>query len=310
VPPRYNPPGMQGIDGRVIIDRTREVLAQIEAMGLDWKAPGTDRFARYLEALELISNPPPGFLDKVNDKDDETRKLIMIGASHVLQLQLAGETFPYLDPELLKRNMKKILAGPPIAQGDDDEPTDTLLEMVAAANALDYGFKPSLTAVDEDVRLHHPALGQGALECKRPRKPETLRKNLTKIGNQLRERQDTGSTYGMAVIGADRLLELADGRVWACRDLAEERAVTKKMMNLAVNAFFEESEDPKCRLVPPAIAGIVVLCGAVAISQPRAIRPFSQIALFPLPGANIPPDLAKLLGSDPIGPVSKKFRSE
>jgi hypothetical protein len=254
----------------LIIERTREILAQIKAMGLDWKSPGSDRFVRYLEVLELITNPPPGLFDTVNDKTDDTRKLIMIGANQVLQLQLAAETFPHLDPDLLKRNLKKILAGPALPQGNDDEPRDTLLEMVAAANALDYGFKPSLTAVDEDVRLDHPTLGQGAIECKRPRGWKTLKKNLTKIGDQLRERETTGSKYGIAVIGADRLLEVHDGDVNSCADLAEERRVTQKMLGLAVNAFAQVSRDTKSRLVPPAIGGIVVLC--VLSGKPDGVR--------------------------------------
>jgi hypothetical protein len=58
-----------------------------------------------------------------------------------------------------------VLAGPPVADSEDDEPRNTLLELVTSRVARDLGFSVSLTRDDEDVRLNHPGLGRGAIEC-------------------------------------------------------------------------------------------------------------------------------------------------
>lgn len=289
-----------------MLERVRDIKSRIEAMGLPWKS---SRFGRYVEVLELVTDPPAGFFDKVNGRDDETRSIIMEGANQVLQLQLAAKTFEHFDQELLKRSLKKVLRGAVLEENEDDEPRNTLLEFVSAATALDLGFGIALTAADEDVRLHHPQLGQGAIECKRPLHPGTLLNNLKKIGNQLREREKTGSTYGFAVIGADRLLSLNDGKVYSAKDLAEEEEVTTKFSNLAMSAMLDASREPKSRIVPPAILGVVVLSSAIRLDQPRAIRPLIRVSPFPLvPPDQLPPGLDQLLMAPPTGPLSE-FRS-
>lgn len=298
---------MRGPDAELTLERLRGIQARIEAMGLPWK---TSRFARYIEVLEHLTDPPPGFFDQANDKGNEVRALIMEGANQTLQLQLAARTFDHLDQDLLKRSLKKVLRGKPLEENEDDEPRNTLLEFVAAATALDLGFSISLTAVDEDVRLDHPEIGRGAIECKRPLHAGTLLKNLNKIGDQLREREKTGSTYGFAVIGADRMLGLNTGKIYSCKDLAEEHDVTTRFSNLATAAILEASRDPKCRLVPPGLIGITVLASAVTVDEPRAVRPLIRVSPFPLvPPERLPPGLDRLLRDPPSGPMAE-FRSD
>jgi hypothetical protein len=189
-----------------------------------------------------------------------------------------------------------VIGGDAIVDSDDDKPRDTLLDLVTAKVARDIGLNPSLTADDEDVRLDCPGVGRGAIECKRPRRPDTLRKNLIRIGNQLRERAKAGSTFGMATIGADRLLGLADGRVLRGRDRQEVERITNAASLRVLNDVQATARDPASRLVPAASAALVVVAGAVQLSNRQGIYLFGHVGQFPLLElSQMPPELERLL---------------
>ena len=150
------------------------------------------------------------------------------------------------------------------------------------------------------MRLDHPELGRGAIECKRPLHDESLLSNLNEIGRQLRNREKNGSVYGFATIGADRILGLAEGLVRGCDSIEDLTDGNQRKIGRLIGQILTMSRDPACSLVPPAKIGVVVVSGAVQIRKLRIIYPFCYAAPFPLVDpSQLPRGLDELLITPP-----------
>jgi hypothetical protein len=275
------------------ISKLRHALAEAEGAGA---TVARSRFAEYISVLEAAAAPAPSFSKKGEERH---RALIFEAGSQLQQLVLASATFRHLSPPLLRKTLRKVFDGDVFAASEDDKPRSTLLELVTAAVALDFGFTISLTKDLEDVRIEHPAIGQGAIECKRPLRLSGLLQNLQKAGMQLRNREKGGSTFGVVAIGVDRISGLAGAQLSAI-DIDEEGAVTDQIIRDVSVAVLDASRDVACGLAPPAVLAIIVLSGAIVLDRPRALRMFSKVGFVPLTTpANIPPALDDLFRRGP-----------
>lgn len=253
------------------------VLAGVTDFGVDWR--GT-RFATYREEFVACARNSSEFIAAFR-ANEKRRRLTFEMASQFLQLMLAETVWHRLDRALLRRALLTVVSGPELDPSDDDRPRNTLLELVAAAYLADR-FAVSLTASDEDVRLDHPLLGQGAVECKRPKAVGNLLPNLNTLGAQLRKRKKHGSQFGVAVVGGDRIAQLA-GAAYEGQSIHEVDSCMRKMAFTLVNRVEQDCADPACDLLPDACYSLIVLTGATLVRNPLHVRPVCQML-----GAHLP----------------------
>jgi hypothetical protein len=110
------------------------------------------------------------------EESNEIQRLTFEAGSQLVQVTLAESIWKDLDRARLRAALKIVVDGPEVSDDPDDRPRNTLLELVAAADLADRGFKVNLTRKKEDVALECPGVGAGAAECKRPARLETIRR--------------------------------------------------------------------------------------------------------------------------------------
>lgn len=271
----------------------REALLRVSAIGIEWER---SRFGQYVWALNEAASPQPS----------EGAKLLMFEAASQLTLLLfSSACWDSVEPRLLRRTLEQVFSGPATVDSPDDKPRNTLLELTTAACLKEHGFEVALTDEKEDVGLRHPAVGYGAVECKRPTKIDSVLSNLQKIGKQLRHRRRDGANFGVAVIGADRLLEPSTVG-FSADSLEEVRAATDEIIRHLSLYFLEQARTVGCDLIPDAEIGVIIFSHAVVISPLLILHPFCVVAPFPLiaPGS-MPPGLDAMFTGDTMGPLTK-----
>jgi hypothetical protein len=265
-------------------ERVDRALAQVAALGVDWKS---GRFGKYREELIAHRHPTPEFIAAV--RADEARgRLVFETATQLSQLVMASTVWDRLDAAPLRALLKEIVGGPAIDPGDDDRPRNKLLELYAAAALAGTAFGVSLVKDGEDVRLDHPVHGRGAVECKRPKSTKSILHHLNEAGSQLRARQQTGSTFGVVVIGGDRIAQLASqGHEAASADEAD--GALAQIARQICDAAERELSDPACELLPSIAYLHVVVPGAVLIRRPGhriGLRAITQVLDVNMPSAS------------------------
>jgi hypothetical protein len=208
-----------------------------------------------------------------------------------------------LEQRLLKQALETVLAGPALDPPDDDRPRNTLLELVAAANLADR-FRVSLTANAEDVRLDHVVLGQGAVECKRPKAVDNILPNLSKIGSQLRAREKTGSRFGVAVIGGDRIARLAS-QAHEAPTIAVADTSMEDLAKIVADRVLRDAWNVACDLLPAACYATVIVTGSILVREPLHIRPVCQVIDFHLARDSVSGDVHEAFKPRGGGPLSR-----
>jgi len=254
------------------------ILEEVRAVGVEWR--GT-RFEIYRNELIAHATPTPEFVASFRS-DERRQRLTFEAGAQIMQLLMAERVWNLLDSRRLKATLRKIFdSGPAVDAPVDDRPRNTLLELVAAA-LLSGRFSVQLTAEKEDVRLHHPVLGRGAVECKRPLHAGTLRSNLDHIADQLRNRARDGSTYGVAVIGGDRIAQMA-GQGFEGESAVDAYAGVGDRALAIAKVLDSISKDQTCSIASVAARALVVVTGAVLVRRPRPIlQPVASVIELPL----------------------------
>jgi hypothetical protein len=264
-------------------------LSRLTELRMPW---GQSRFGRYAEVLREVQTPRPS---------TDAKNLAFEAASQLMQLAFSVPCWSTADEPILRRTLKDILAGPLVAIGDDDKPRNTLLEVLTASLLMQHGFDVRLTINAEDAALHHPKLGQGAVECKRPAKLKNVFKSLKKIGKQLRSRRAAGARFGIAVMGADRLV-MSPSEQFIAATVEEVDDVTGEMSKDLARFVLQEAMIDGCDVAPAAEIAVVVLSGTVAVRQPRVLRPFCVWSPLPLVSpSTMPKELDDVFAGPPAG---------
>jgi hypothetical protein len=277
------------------------VLASIDGAGIDWRPT---RFGRYRGIIEQHRMRTDEFVRNYQ-ADESVQKLTFEACAQLAQLVFSEAAWSLLDPGRLRRHLQEIVAGPELTESDDDKPRNTLLELVTAALLSDRGFDVDITKDREDVTLQCPGAGQGAAECKRPLRCENILPNLRKIGEQLRERERSGSRFGVAVLGLDRATGL-------CREACEaetvddlDRALTLIRKDAAARVA-KAVRDPACNVVPAAVYRVVVVSGAVLIRNPLHFLPFcTEEPRALVDESQIHPEIVSRMNHVPKGPLDR-----
>ena len=277
--------GLEKTSDILTVDVVDRVLARVTGPGLDWRG---SRFAAYRDELVAHRTAARDFVEAFR-RDEGRQRLLFETGGQLLQLVLASAVWDHLDQRLLNQNLEIVLAGPALDPTDDDRPRNTLLELVAAANLADR-FQVSLTANAEDVRLDHPVLGQGAVECKRPKRVDNILGNLNKISSQLRARERAGSRFGVAVVGADRIAALASQAHEAPTiDVAD--GSMDDLAKIVFKRVLRDAWDVACDLLPSAYFATVIVTGSILVREPLHLRPVCQVLDFHLPRMLVPDDV-------------------
>jgi hypothetical protein len=275
------------------------VLRRVASLGVDWRST---RFATYRDEFMGHQRRDPAFIASFRAEESRQR-LTFEAASQLLQLLLAETVWHLLDQRLLKGALEHVMAGPALDPSDDDRPRNTLLELVAAAHLADR-FDVSLTANDEDVRLDHSRLGHGAVECKRPKALDNILPNLNKIGSQLRAREKRGSSFGVAVIGGDRIAQLASAAYEAPTIQVADSSM-EEIAKIIADRVLRDSWDVACDLVPTACYATVVVTGSILVRQPLHVRPVCQIIDLHLARSRVSADIHEAFAPRSDGPMAK-----
>jgi hypothetical protein len=145
-----------------------------------------------------------------------------------MQLICAAQIWERLDQAALRAALVKVLKGAPLPTKEHDVSRDTLLELACAGFCFEYGLDVDLTRGGEDVTIIHPEFGRGAVECKRPLKPESLMRCIGDLGDQLKTRFESEELqYGVAALGIDRILGFNDsGHIPFANSFEEEEENT------------------------------------------------------------------------------------
>lgn len=250
-------------------------LEHVAALGLDWR--GT-RFAPYVQIVEEHRRKDSAFIARYRS-DPRIARLTFEAGSQLAQLCMARLSWDQLDKQRLRAALKKVLEGPEINDDTDDQPRNTLLELVAASAFADAGLAPALTKNLEDVTLTCPGVGKGAAECKRPLNADGLPQSLRVIGEQLRRRK--GIAFGAAVVGAERLARLP-AQPHEAANPEELEAASRQIQNIVTVKMMELARDPAVSLVPTAVVGVVVLSAAILVRQPLYLDCACNFSFFPL----------------------------
>jgi len=127
-------------------------LAQVDALGLRWRAT---RFDRYRSALEEAAKAVyPRVVDVKDPAQRERDRLLREAAIQTEQLMVSSETWDEQSQDVLSSKLKIVLKGrdlPSTKTKDDEGPRNTLAELATAALLRRRGFQVSLTDKDEDV---------------------------------------------------------------------------------------------------------------------------------------------------------------
>jgi hypothetical protein len=275
------------------------VLARVAGLGVDWR---TSRFATYREELVAQRAADRAFIEAFR-RDEGRQRLSFETGAQLLQLLLAATVWDRLDRHLLKRALETVFAGAALDPPDDDRPRNTLLELVAAANLADR-FQVSLTANAEDVRLDHAVLGQGAVECKRPKGIDNILPNLSKIGAQLRAREKSGSRFGVAVIGGDRIARLAS-QAHEAPTIEIADTSMEELARILADRVLKDAWNVACDLLPAACYATVIVTGSILVREPLHIRPVCEVIDFHLARASVSADVHEAFRPKGGGPLSR-----
>jgi hypothetical protein len=179
-------------------------------------------------------------------------------------LVFASRIWDRLDPEVLAKKLKLVFQGAPYRQQESDEPRNTLLELVTAFCFANQGFTPKLTAdaADVVVELPNTDLKPFAVECKRPMKTETLRKNLKALRHQIPGRYTEDVPHGIAVIGVDRILDLTRSGATARSAAAIQDAIGAEQSKIQLE-LLKQMAKPHTGLFPEVPLFATVLTGTV-----------------------------------------------
>jgi len=281
------------------VEEVDAVLARVGGLGIDWRV---SRFATYRDELVAQRAADRAFIEAFR-RDEGRQRLSFETGAQLLQLLLAATVWDRLDRQLLKRALETVFAGPALDPPDDDRPRNTLLELVAAANLADR-FQVSLTADAEDVRLDHSVLGQGAVECKRPKGIDNVLPNLSKIGAQLRSREKSGSRFGVAVIGGDRIARLAS-HAHEAPTIAIADTSMEDLAKILADRVLKGAWDVACDLLPAACYATVIATGSILVREPLHIRPVCQVIDFHLARDSVSADVHEAFKPKGGGPLSR-----
>ena len=280
------------------------VLGRVAGLGLDWRG---SRFATYRAELLAQRAADRTFIDAFR-RDEARQRLSFETGAQLLQLLLAAAAWDRLDQRLLKQALETVLTGPALDPPDDDRPRNTLLELVVAANLADR-FRVSLAANAEDVRLEHEVLRQGAVECKRPKGVDNILPNLSKIGSQLRAREKTGSRFGVAAIGGDRIARLAS-QAYEAPTIAVADASMEELAKRVADRVLRDAWNVSCDLLPAACYATVILTGSILVREPLQIRPVCQVIDFHLARSSVSAEVHEAFKPRSGGPLARYVVNE
>lgn len=272
--------GLQDIvDTTEFVKRLESVLDEVLQYGVRWR--GT-RFDAYLEVLrEAASFTYPCPFPWRDDR--EKMRLFFEATSQIQQLVDAMRVLREAPSEVAKEKLEKALRGtlmPPTESDESDLPRNTLCEIATAVALKNKGFLVSLTTQDEDVRATYPGLVLPfVVECKRPTHAHSVKKNLKKIRRQLRDRQQAGGSYGLAVIGIDRVVELPGATPGVERE-SELFARIDAELRREIGRIRKIDAGSKDKLFPYASIGGVLLTGSVFLADRGGMFTVSQMGLF------------------------------
>jgi hypothetical protein len=253
-----------------------DLVVSLGEYGVDWRK---SRFAAYLKVVdELVALEEQRKTDpdayRSFRRDTGKQQLLFEGMSQILQLHMASKVWDRFDRGILKRKLKKICAGGPLPRpqtGDRDaadEARDTLVELHAAALLADWGFDPSLTAADEDLRLRLVGRDDVFAECKRPMGMRTLPTAISRLRQQCWQRTMGKRGVCVAVLAVERI----HGYSGALRKAQTSQLVDAEVhrrVDLTIRKVRELcSRVPRCSLGTLAPVGLVTFSGAVLVDNP------------------------------------------
>jgi hypothetical protein len=243
-------------------------LRHMEKLGLDWRRTRFGEYVRVLDAMAGAARLRSG------RPSDELARLAFEAGAQLSQLQHAAAIWAVVDQEPLRSSLVKVLKGDPLDDKRGSVGRDTLLELAAASCCAEHGLTVNIAKDDADVTVEHPRFGKGAVECKRPESWETVARCLEDIGSQLKRRRDTGCGYGIAVIGADRIVGTAGGPILGVKNRWQEPRITRAFSEKLGQVMWNTSLDPGRNLFPWANIGISIISGNVRMGASRGLRPF------------------------------------
>lgn len=257
-------------------DKLTITFNSMTALGVKWE---TTRFALYKQRWEKAANRSYPRIIKSKDFDEE--RLFFEAASQCQQLVRSSQIWADIDCAVLISKLEKVLKGRELPPLDnlDDEPRNTLLELMTAAMLKRCGFEVQLTGQQADVIATRPGIPLLAVECKRPSSVKAIQRNLRRLRDQLTKRCHTGELVGMPVIGIDRISELAGSFVSTqSTDMVEQIVVakTKKIANDILDVAWRQ----KITFAPMAPLGAVILVGTVYVGQESMPYTIEQMTAF------------------------------
>jgi len=274
------------------------LFGKIAALGIDVDAGS--RFAIYRDHLTAQHRPSKEFRAYMTTPGG--RRLAFEAGSQIMQLHFSSTIWEKLERAPLRALLREILEGPPIDPGDDDRPRNKLLELVAAVSFADK-FSVSLVKNAEDVRLLSPDGKRGAVECKRPKTFDNILGSLNEIGRQLRTR--SGSDFGVAAIGGDRIAELASSEGVEAETAEEADGGMSDIATVIRHVVERKAQDEACTLLPSADYAVVILTAAVLVRKPFFLRPTCRAVNFTLSPAGVPGTVWEAFRPREGGPLAR-----
>ncbi len=252
------------------------VLDRVTTLGLKWKNTRFDLYKqRWQEAAQLT------YPRTVTRSEFEVERHFFEAASQCQQLVRSASIWDSLERSVLVDKLKKVLNGkelPPV-ENFDDEPRNTLLELMTATMLRRCGFDVQLTGDESDVVATYPGMPTFAVECKRPSSEKTIEKNLRRLRTQLAARCGDDAIVGMPVVGIDRISGLAGAFVKTESTELVEKIVVGKTRKWA-NTILDYSYKKRITLVPNSPVGAIVLVGTVYVGYEAMPYTVEQLTFF------------------------------
>ncbi len=257
-------------------DVLESTLRKTEQFGIAWERK---RFGTYLRLWrEAGGRQYP--VNLTGPAGDELAERLWEAASQAQQLIRSAPIWDEVDRRVLTNKLEKVFKGAesPPASGKDDEPRNTLLELLTGGLLKHSGFDVELTD-EEDILAALPG-AEFAVECKRPGNAKRLEESLRCIRKQLIERhRPHPHRIGVAVIGIDRLIGII-GRSPRTRDAGSLRSALEanaQQLTLQIDRLVA-----KTRLETQARFGCVVLATAIFLDSENVLARAHQFSGFSL----------------------------
>ena len=245
-------------------DEVRDVLALAAEYGINWK---NTRFDRYFRAIETAAEQEyPRLLTTEGNHD--AQKLFWEAASQTQQLINSSTFWASQDQAVITRKLADIVKGRdlPPAGAEADHPRNTLVELTSAALLYRHYFDVQLSSDSEDVLATIDGTEPFAVECKRPATRGGLENNLKAARKELRRRCANGGKQGLAVIVADRVLQVT-GAMPTVQTVDQLVTIVDRKLEHLARDITEMVQCHGLKLFPVTKLGAIVLVGTVFVGD-------------------------------------------